>query len=462
MEATATVITEIPLDDLRPGPWQPRVRFDAEDLAELAHSIAIRGILTPLRVVGHSQGPNYLIVAGERRWRAAKLTALRCAPCLVMPTSSPDAVLTEVALLDNVHRANLRPGEEARAVARLRSLGLTHRELASRVGKSVGWVAQRLAMAALPPQALARLDAGTMTREEALMLTRLADEPEWLAACVDDSGAAFKTRAGHVAPATVGARAQLALRTLDLERQRVGWAREMRANGHQVLDLDAREYARRYVALPRGSEVARIHQSAGLACEAWAWEQGHPIRYCTNPAALRRATDAPAVISRSERRRTEAATRILQLCDSRDALLKAWAATTRSVSMADVALLVNERIRSLTFADDGLLVRLGHWLGFDGDRCEVAAIAREELAAAGGARLLQLWFLMEIAASVRQSAIPSWVEPFLRRLGLSGDVVSPCPQNPGTEANLLGADAVRQDPPSRAAARPEGGALDDR
>src|SRR5438067_5354271 len=171
-------VVRIPRGQLRPGPWQPRRIFEQQSLAELAASLSARGVLSPLRVIASPDGHGYLIVAGERRWRASELAGITHLPCLVVRSNSKDGTLQELAILDNLHRANLRPGEEARAIAKLEQFGFSQADIAVRLGKSQGWVSQRLSMARLPEAALEQLDDGLITREEALALAKLADHPD--------------------------------------------------------------------------------------------------------------------------------------------------------------------------------------------------------------------------------------------------------------------------------------------
>lgn len=111
----STRVRYIPINDIRPNPQQPRRRFDPESLQELAASIAAYGILQPLTV--RQQGAVYELVAGERRWRAARIAGLRQVPCLLARVDEEDAAL--LALIENLQRRDLDYMEEAAAIARL-------------------------------------------------------------------------------------------------------------------------------------------------------------------------------------------------------------------------------------------------------------------------------------------------------------------------------------------------------
>ena len=182
---------------------------------ELALSIKVQGVLTPLRVVRSPAGLGYLIVAGERRWRAASLAGINELPCLLLNADVENNTLCELAILDNLHRANLRPGEEARAVAELDRLGMTQREIAQRLSKSVAWVSQRLMLAKLPEATLKQLDNGIITREEALGLSKLLEYPELIEACLEPDGRLLKARLGGHVPEEVSERVQAVMRVLE-------------------------------------------------------------------------------------------------------------------------------------------------------------------------------------------------------------------------------------------------------
>ena len=410
-------IKHIPLDALRPGPWQPRKAFSEEELAELADSIKSFGVLTPLRVVADQKSQSYLVVAGERRWRAATELGLATLPCIVMDEGMNDELLHELAILDNLHRANLLPAEEARAVAYLDRLGVKQQEIASRLGKSPSWVSQRLALSRLPEIVLRHLDNGTVTREEALALTKLQEYPDIIEECLEPAGNLLKARLGAHVPSSIGPRVQAVMRLFELQRQQKDWAIKMKGAGHHVLEQAPKDGDHRYVELVQGSEMARVHQNARLSCEAWAWKNYRPQRYCNNPQALHAAiVEAPAT-DPWERARQEESLRVLDREASRDAVIKAWLATTRGLSSTELGILARERIDAIIEIDSRLLARIGSWLGAEGDRPKQAEIAQRELDTASERRLIQIWFLLEAAHSMSYSVVPNWLAPWLQDLG---------------------------------------------
>lgn len=138
---------EIPLQDLKPNPYQPRGPASAEGLAELAESIREHGLLQPLVV--RSRDAHWEIVAGERRWRALMLLERRAAPAIVREFTDEEMLL--VALVENLQREALSALEEARSYERLADeFGLTQRDIARRVGKDRSTVANALRLLTLP------------------------------------------------------------------------------------------------------------------------------------------------------------------------------------------------------------------------------------------------------------------------------------------------------------------------
>ena len=151
----------LPLAQIQPGLDQPRKRFDQDSLAELADSIREHGILQPLTVRRLSSG-YYQIIAGERRWRAAKLAGLTEVPALII--EADDRKVMELALIENLQREDLNPVEEALGYETLiREYGLTQDGVARRMGKSRPAVANALRLLTLPPKARALLEEGNLS-----------------------------------------------------------------------------------------------------------------------------------------------------------------------------------------------------------------------------------------------------------------------------------------------------------
>lgn len=140
---------EIPINDIRPNPYQPRKEFDQKGLNELAESIKIHGIFTPLLVRQSVSG--YDLIAGERRLRASKIAGLATVPAIVVDFT--DDQMMEISILENVQREDLNPIEEANAYESLiQKLGYTQEKLAERVGKSREYCANMLRLLKLPTE----------------------------------------------------------------------------------------------------------------------------------------------------------------------------------------------------------------------------------------------------------------------------------------------------------------------
>ena len=143
-------VTKIPIKSIKPNPNQPRRDFDENALAELAASIKEKGVVTPITVREADNG--YELVAGERRWRAAKKLRLRAIPAYVVVIKN-DAEMMEMALIENIQREDLNPLEESEAYAVLNSkFGLSHSAIAKSVGKKRVTVTNALRLLKLPPE----------------------------------------------------------------------------------------------------------------------------------------------------------------------------------------------------------------------------------------------------------------------------------------------------------------------
>lgn len=146
---SAALPSTLPIEAIRPNPMQPRVVFQPERLEELAASIRANGIIQPLIVRRHET--QFQLVAGERRWRAAKLAGLKDVPVVIQEIADP--LLLEIALIENIQREDLNAIETARAYERLgRDLGLSQEEIGRRTGKDRTSITNALRLLKLPPE----------------------------------------------------------------------------------------------------------------------------------------------------------------------------------------------------------------------------------------------------------------------------------------------------------------------
>ena len=165
--------SELPLDAISPNLDQPRSTFDERELRDLADSIATHGLLQPLLV--QSDGDGYRIIAGERRYRAARLAGLSSVPAVVRTTHELEHL--ELALVENLQRTDLNPVEEARGYRRLMEAGgRTQEQVAQRVGKSRVTVTNALRLLKLPDDILASVERGELSAGHARALLAVTDD----------------------------------------------------------------------------------------------------------------------------------------------------------------------------------------------------------------------------------------------------------------------------------------------
>ena len=170
----------LPISQVEPGLNQPRKRFDPEALEELRQSIEIHGVIQPLTVRRLSTG-YYQIIAGERRWRAAKAAGLDEVPAVII--EADDRKVMEIGLIENLQREDLNPAEEARGYRTLlEEYGLTQEQLAQRMGKSRPAVANTLRLLALPDSVLELVETGELSAGHARAILPLPS-PEAQLAC---------------------------------------------------------------------------------------------------------------------------------------------------------------------------------------------------------------------------------------------------------------------------------------
>jgi ParB family chromosome partitioning protein len=215
--ARAAELRELSVDLIKPNKGQPRRQFDEASLQALAESVEERGVIQPV-LVRPRAGGTFELVAGERRWRAARLAGLERMPALVQ--DHDDATTLEVALVENMAREDLNPVEAARAVAGLvEELGLTREAVGKKVGRSRVAISNLLRILDLPDEALALLEDGTLTeghgralllaedQADRRRLARAAADGAWSVRVTEEQARTANDHADGTAPRAAGARA---------------------------------------------------------------------------------------------------------------------------------------------------------------------------------------------------------------------------------------------------------------
>jgi ParB family chromosome partitioning protein len=220
-ERDEDALAQLATGDLRPGKYQPRTRMDETSLAELADSIRVRGVIQPIivRPVGDSK---YEILAGERRWRAARLAGLERVPVVIREV--PDEAALGIGLIENIQREDLNPIEEANGLARLiGEFKLTHDEVAKAIGRSRTGVTNLLRLLDLAPAVQDMVQDGRIDMGHARALLSLSKPRQAeLAQQVADKGLSVReterlVQAASAAPAAPRA----AARALDADTRRL-------------------------------------------------------------------------------------------------------------------------------------------------------------------------------------------------------------------------------------------------
>lgn len=209
--ATGTVI-EIPIDQISPNRHQPRTLFRPDAMEELAASIRLHGMVQPIVVRPRDEG-GYEILAGERRFMAARRAGLDRVPALVRTVD--DSMALEIALVENLLREDLNPLEEARAYSILiEKYGLTQEQVAERVGKDRSTVANTLRLLSLPPEIQQEIATGSLSEGHARAVLRMPDAEgqQSLARAIRDEGLSVRAAEARVRrkiqPKKVGSRQQ--------------------------------------------------------------------------------------------------------------------------------------------------------------------------------------------------------------------------------------------------------------
>lgn len=197
-------LDEVPVGDIRPNPRQPRKNFDDEAISQMALSIASFGVVQP--VIVRPVGTEYELIAGERRWRAAREAGLERIPAIIKESSETDAL--EMALIENLHREDLNGIEEANAYQQLLDdFGITHEELSRRVGKSRVTITNTIRLLQLPTSIQKAVVEGVLSTGHARALLALQGDQgaqELIAARIGERGLSVRQAEEMVRAALAG------------------------------------------------------------------------------------------------------------------------------------------------------------------------------------------------------------------------------------------------------------------
>jgi ParB family chromosome partitioning protein len=176
MTTTTETVRQLPIEAIVPDPANRKVVLDKQ----FVDSIRTHGVIQPLLVTPHAEKQGaFDLVAGHRRLAAARKVGLGAVPAIVRELTEQQKL--ELALVDNLQRAELSPSETALAMARLVELGMSQKDLARRIGRSAGYVRDRLKLLELPAEARRLIDDDALTLEDGLCLVALVDHPDVLA-----------------------------------------------------------------------------------------------------------------------------------------------------------------------------------------------------------------------------------------------------------------------------------------
>lgn len=172
-EMLSNGVMEIDIDKIQPNPNQPRKNFDQEALDDLACSIKVHGVIQPI-VVNKAEGGKYLIIAGERRYRASKIAGLKTIPAIIK--NYTDKQIKEISIIENLQREDLNPIEAARAIKQLmEEYKLTQETVSERIGKSRSNIANTLRLLNLYPEVVTMVEKGLLSAGHARCLVVIED-----------------------------------------------------------------------------------------------------------------------------------------------------------------------------------------------------------------------------------------------------------------------------------------------
>lgn len=283
-------LLEIPTGKISPSPDNPRRQLG--DLTPLTASVKARGVVEPLIVTANGDG--WTIVAGHRRHAAAKAAGLKTVPCVVRAYDPDEEVA--VRLVENLHRTDLDPIEEAAGFAQLKELGWNQRKIAAEVGCSQPHVSRRLQLLELPDDALDALDSGALTIETALDFVQLQRRDADTAKRALDSAKGSTERG--VNDYNLSTRIHSAVSELDDRDRRASRIAELEADGVKVIDLpdtrphqtaDALDKPAVPIDGPRAADIPTDGHDTepchAVAVLRWSWRDSlHEVPVCTEPS----------------------------------------------------------------------------------------------------------------------------------------------------------------------------------
>ena len=255
---------EIDVDQIDPGPMQPRTRFDENSLDRLAESVREHGIVQPVLV--RRKGDRYELIAGERRWRAAQKANLQKIPAVVKEVADGD--LLEIALTENVQREDLNPIEEAHAYKKLiENVGLTQEALAARFGRDRSYITNYLRLLKLPPDIQELVETGRLSTGHARTILGLnqPDQQRRLARMVIEKDMSVRATEAYVKKSVTGVSVtpnKGASKRLDDPNVRAAESKLRRALGTQVrINQSAPDGSGRIeITFFNGQDLDRIYQ----------------------------------------------------------------------------------------------------------------------------------------------------------------------------------------------------------
>ncbi len=426
----------VPREKVLAGPWQPRRHFDEEGLQELAASIKEHDILTPLTV--SAAGNVYHLIAGERRLRAAAIAELAEVPVRVVYGATDDE-LRQTAIIDNLHREDLRPGEEALAIKTLSETGMKQDAIAAALGKSQAWVSQRLGLTKLPDERLQDVDNGVITVEDARELVKLVKLPELMNMALDRHAPGrrdylpdyyYDERNSYPVAKRVKEILDKHSRLEEVEKKRLAMEKE----GKTVLRTDPAN-DQNFERLHDWNEELNVHEAAGLQCIAYyVSDQGYAYSYCTDPAAFKAALKAARKsgegLSESQKRDRLRKQQGLQRRKARDEAVRHWLSKNPAPAPHELGMFCRSELSSSYAWYGSEASTVTGWLGWEGNAEHRQERLKLNVPKMPDSEVVMIWFLKKLAGMTSELDLTGHKPEIMAWLSSIG-YVDPCPPEAG-------------------------------